>query len=970
MFSFARSAVLAIALVFLNLVSSFATSSAESPDVAGRSFRIEVVKIQNDETQVAWFHRGSTSGSAATCPMGTGLGDGCPGAGGTFLVKNYNGGVNCFSGTATGGYLNTNSTPWLQSAGTQWANYRPVFNVPGCDYPIGTTLSRATLMGSDLYDPTINPPTGCTASPNYPNASTVITAGATAGTNILAQDTGTGGNTGTYTVDTSQLVGSSSSPATFTVAAGTFNGYIDNGSGSAGTILTVTSLGTAPSVTAALTSPWPYSSNQSKPMAYIKCGFGSTKSITFNDMYFGARAGKHWAVGIDISTTTTDVTFNDCMWEGDESNVKSPVNGTGSYAGGVSGGVTGLNGIASYTFNNVTVLGNFRNGTGCCDYGADGLAMFRLITSGNISISYMAAYNYLGYVLFTTLSSPGLFSTDHSFIDGCTQRVGMGHLECFTNSSAMAGHSQSYNVWHYLKGMPTQQAFDHVDSTSSNGQGPITFDHVMLFGSTSGYPGSAPTSYFHLENGLWHFDSDPPLASGNLAVGRGANLNSFGSLTFYDQNSTDANGWPIFNTDCGADQAPSAACPGAQNSTSCTLQCFTGSIVNDVLTVSALTGYVNATATITSGAATNTKIDSQTSGTIGGVGVYHVTISQLVSPGTTFVTSGGTFVGGIDNGSGSAGQVLTVTSITSGNVRSTLTPAILDVASVVSHKSGVTVTGGTVITALGTGSGGTGTYTVNNSQTVGSSGSPVPLVVNGISCTGYISGSTLTVVTAAGTFQPIPPSYTATQITFQQSGDTGGVGVYSVLIGQTVSNANFLIGNIWVEASISGQNFTISKIHNAISVGGTLTQKTITGGTNIVSGTIVSSAISAPEGGVGTYNISVPVNPSQSPQNTTGTFSLNTGTFGNVANYPYVTNKTIIIAGFNYFFDWLSGSSTGQHTFTNNILDLAQGYFSTVSSSNGLASPTSCSVTPVFTNNYDISTGSAVSGFTNPGTGC
>jgi len=37
------------------------------------------------------------------------------------------------------------------------------------------------------------------------------------------------------------------------------------------------------------------------------------------------------------------------------------------------------------------------------------------------------------------------------------------------------------------------------------------------------------------------------------------------------------------------------------------------------------------------------------------------------------------------------------------------------------------VTGGTRITALGTGTGGVGTYTVNNSQTVGSSGSPVQI---------------------------------------------------------------------------------------------------------------------------------------------------------------------------------------------------------------------------------------------------
>lgn len=57
----------------------------------------------------------------------------------------------------------------------------------------------------------------------------------------------------------------------------------------------------------------------------------------------------------------------------------------------------------------------------------------------------------------------------------------------------------------------------------------------------------------------------------------------------------------------------------------------------------------------------------------------------------------------------------------------------------------VGLTASTTITGLGTGTGGLGTYTVNNSQTVASSGSPQRFVAFGAVFDGYISGTTLTV---------------------------------------------------------------------------------------------------------------------------------------------------------------------------------------------------------------------------------
>jgi hypothetical protein len=84
---------------------------------------------------------------------------------------------------------------------------------------------------------------------------------------------------------------------------------------------------------------------------------------------------------------------------------------------------------------------------------------------------------------------------------------------------------------------------------------------------------------------------------------------------------------------------------------------------------------------------------------------------QLVGLATEdFVADTASFTGYIDNGAGSAGTTLTVTAGT--NVH----PGLL--------LSATGILAGTVITAYGTGTGGAGTYTVSQSQTVYTSGTP------------------------------------------------------------------------------------------------------------------------------------------------------------------------------------------------------------------------------------------------------
>lgn len=122
---------------------------------------------------------------------------------------------------------------------------------------------------------------------------------------------------------------------------------------------------------------------------------------------------------------------------------------------------------------------------------------------------------------------------------------------------------------------------------------------------------------------------------------------------------------------------------------------FTGTIVDDVLTITAVGSGVAVVGGTLSGAgvATGTKIVRQLTGTAGGVGTYAVSIADQDVASTTISETYGT---------------LTVTAVGSG---------ALEVGAVL---SGSGVTAGTTITALGTGAGGTGTYVVSPTQTAGS----------------------------------------------------------------------------------------------------------------------------------------------------------------------------------------------------------------------------------------------------------
>jgi len=134
-----------------------------------------------------------------------------------------------------------------------------------------------------------------------------------------------------------------------------------------------------------------------------------------------------------------------------------------------------------------------------------------------------------------------------------------------------------------------------------------------------------------------------------------------------------------------------------------------------------------------------------------------------------------------------SGTTLTVTAITNGTIA--INQALF----------GVNVSQATVITALGTGTGGIGTYTINQSQSVASTQMNSATV--GAVVTGAISGTTLTVsAVTSGTLtvgQTIQGSTVTAQTIITALGTgTGGAGTYTVNNSQTVTSRT-LYGLNW-----------------------------------------------------------------------------------------------------------------------------------------------------------------------------
>jgi hypothetical protein len=134
-----------------------------------------------------------------------------------------------------------------------------------------------------------------------------------------------------------------------------------------------------------------------------------------------------------------------------------------------------------------------------------------------------------------------------------------------------------------------------------------------------------------------------------------------------------------------------------------------------------------------------------------------------------------------------AGTTLTVSAVSAG---------VLHVGDTV---SGSGVTSGTKITALGSGSGGTGTYTVDNSQTVGSESMTTTSSIMDITALGSGSVSPGQTVTGSGVTAE-------TVILSQISGTTGGAGQYQTSQSQNVASESFTMTSTPLVVSYDSQS--------------------------------------------------------------------------------------------------------------------------------------------------------------------
>jgi hypothetical protein len=256
---------------------------------------------------------------------------------------------------------------------------------------------------------------------------------------------------------------------------------------------------------------------------------------------------------------------------------------------------------------------------------------------------------------------------------------------------------------------------------------------------------------------------------------------------------------------------------------------------------------LTATSASSSGSVSVTGFISNGSGSIAGT-VFTVTSGTGIAVGMTLSGSGtqaGTtvtaintaaFTGYIDNGSGGSGTTLHVTAITSSAIGLGLV------------LTGSGVTAGTYITAFGSGTGGTGTYTVSTSQLTGSSGSPISIngtsyvvSISQLTSSGTVTGTGLT-ATLGFTSQPANPFAIGDTITVTSMQPIGYNGVYTVtaVTNSSVSYACTASGSMVVGGTITSS----SSVYPPVSV--SITGATVTGSAYIQSSTTILSYVTDP----------------------------------------------------------------------------------------------------------------------------
>jgi len=267
---------------------------------------------------------------------------------------------------------------------------------------------------------------------------------------------------------------------------------------------------------------------------------------------------------------------------------------------------------------------------------------------------------------------------------------------------------------------------------------------------------------------------------------------------------------------------------------------FTGSISSTTLTVTVVLSGTIAVGQVIfgNGIGQNTVITALGTGT-GGVGTYTVSKSQTVTSTSINAAASPAIVEAVISGT-----TLSVMSVTSGTLA--IGQTII----------GSGITDGTIITALGSGSGGVGTYTVSASQTIPSTASEFTGQISGtvLSVTSVASGSITNGEYIYGTGVEVPTTVTATN-TFASTGSSiavttgiltigtlssGTISVGQVLTGTGVPAGTIITANISGSGSGSTWNTNITTAVSSTAISGT--SYTVDTSQTVASTTMHSSA--------------------------------------------------------------------------------------------------------------------------------
>ena len=493
----------------------------------------------------------------------------------------------------------------------------------------------------------------------------------------------------------------------------------------------------------------------------------------------------------------------------------------GTFFGYISSGVSSVSGnILTLPLNNLSLVppgtyGQINVGSNITAAGSASFtgAISSPSTNGYATLTVSAITSGTILIGATIYNGGSAVGTVISYSTGTTYGAGNGGIGLYNLSNATA----------FSSGALTSSSTFLVSSYGTNTTGgigtynlsyPQTAASTTITGVTPTYMTSAVFSGY-LSTGTPGTLAVTSVTSGTIAIGMvlsGSGVTA--GTTIIGGSGTS---WTISTSQTAGTSSSPITITGVSGIT------FSATIGGTTIAIGTPTGVIAIGDLITgAGVTPGTIILAQTSGSTGGAGNYTINISQTVTPAVTMTASTPTvFTGSIST------TTLTVTGITNGSIFAGML-----------ITSGALISSGTLITALGTGTGGIGTYTINNTQTVPSNtiyGYQVPVVTataatTFLTLTGVVSGALNPGTLLTGT------GVAANTSIINQTAGSYRVNITHSATGNQIITGISPTGMITsVTGAISGYDFTFSAATLTIPFGPGF----VLSGTNILAGTTI-----------------------------------------------------------------------------------------------------------------------------------